>query len=232
MTLTCFVFNVFDYLNKRRCLNKILGMKKGKVWTTISIFKRYLKEDYMYQLITYDDFKAYCQLNDLCSMLKLHLIPSMEQIDLKNEIHFGGPITNVRVDNYLGEYFPKFQYFTKPGGGTPKNIYNQRSSIKTHNDDRAYRIGNIYLNIDHGMDYIFLIKLIISPSNIKMKKTIHLMFAAHSTGSSKIIECLKVHSKEIYKKVKKNRYFLVIPINREHNTLEFDKMLDCTLEMF
>ena len=235
LVLIKFIPNAFSYIFTKRYVKYVLGFDKDTVQITHSMFKFSTGQGYIYNYITYEALKSVdniIKLLHICDF-KFNLLGNDD--NAKNEINIGGFVANKRVASYFTQYFPNFKYKANIGR---KKIYKKfpgnESIIEYTEFETGFNINNaIFLKTDSHTDYAFIIKLIKSDFKDNNGKTVHILFGGENLGTEKSTEYFLKHTKQIYKKYKKNHYFFAIEINKTDGSINYSKgIIDLTDIMF
>ena len=157
-----------------------------------------------------------------------------------DEIHLGGPISNIHTNAYIEQFFPDFHfcdYLAKQENH--ENYYKIHKSIIEYSDNFHGFIINKVINnqpqrilfpTDKESDYMFLIKL--TSEDLGCSKTVHLVFGGSDVGSLVAADFFARHYKKIYSKQKDKHYFLAIPVHRTNQSAAISMIQDLTEVMF
>lgn len=189
------------------------------------------------------------------------MIQLLEEIDVKplvigeplldslqyDQILFEGPAANPKVNFYIHTYFPMVKYYVNLDEFFAPRDKSKKYKRQFHKRIRqmdyivdtdgyyGFSVGNKKLDMISGeTDYAILIKLV--PDDfpaLDKKRTVHILFGWSMAGSRKSIEYFLNHYKKIYKRFKKNHYFIAVNVNKSDNEfIARDDFIDLTEEAF
>ena len=250
ITALSILLNFFTYIPQflkwlmdKRYLKHVLNSKNKYFLITQSILgpgmisKTFTKT---YSLITKKSVICICKI---CKLLDKAKIPyqvfetNKEQFD---EIHIGGPLTNINTNAYISQYFPNFYYIDKICNKQQhdKFFYIHKKLIKYSDEFNGFSIkikNNNQPKIlqfpnNKDTDYAFLIKL--CSDDLGIDKTVHLILGGSDIGTLVATDFFTKNYIELYKYAKKDHYFIVIQVHKTNQSVAMPSMKDLTEQMF
>ena len=238
----------------RRGLRKILGIssvkaRRGKYWVTTPAY-HYNIYNYQADLIMQNEAVLQERIAHILGDLRCECIkfgkkePEMgaSEVELYNEIHIGGIVSNQNTITYCKHYLKGF--VTLEITADDKDILKnenvegfeglvkigEKSGIRYQSS-----AGDAFIDYTDGTtDFAILIKLtpeILTPEFPRNKKTVHLLWGFQLPGTEQAVHYLIEHCEDIYKKHKNKSYCLVIPYDRPGKKLLEHQLHDLTDDM-
>ena len=219
-------------------LKKIFEFKNDIAIITFPIFKEEELNLSKHILIVYNSINLLSAFIDITKRLHIKLETlidnniSLTSIGSKDEIHLGGPLTNLFVRTYLANRFEDFKFYAKKEDleNIKINYLYDTDCIKFTNDneDRYFMIKKSVYNIDSSTDYLILVKFMKYDSKNKPRNTIHLIFNFHHIEKVNIMSAFTDNTQILCSYKIQKKYFLAIPINKNTGQIDVDRTLDFT----
>ncbi len=230
------------YLSKTRYIKKLLGFKTKEITLSQSIFEPSMIQGINHNMITYESAICLNKITTILSECKYNYKIYDELNSQFDEINIGGPTCNKKVNIYLTTRFSNFKFIVPLHEKTKYEKYpiNQQF-IEYSQEETGFKIYNKsdgtlidYYKIDHNdKDYIFIIKLTPPDFDYSFSKTVFIMFSGFNKATMFIPDIFSKYYKKLYKRFKKNHFFIAIPFNNIDNTFDsFTGIINLTTYMF
>lgn len=232
----------FKWLTDRRYLRAVLLGKNKHFIITQSLFRPGMISSTSienYTVVTENSVISIQKIVKLLEKTKISYDVLQTNKEHYDEIHVGGPISNINTNAYVTQYFPNFHFVDqKSRQYQHENYYNIHRSlidyaetfhgflITASNDNQStYKFP-----VDDENDYMFLIKL--TSRELNCEKTVHLIFGGSDIGTLVATDYFTKCYKNLYKLAKKDRYFIAIPVHRTNKSAAISKLIDLSKSMF
>lgn len=226
--------------NRKR--KKILSIKNNLCAISIPTFNVQVFSDVSSMVLT-DEAIIQQKIINFCSKLNITTVPFNNNANfIGDEIHIGGPSTNLFANYYIHSYFPKFKWML-----TPQHYSNYAAKIEDKLNKSVFMINekddvegfvydsnpnNVLRRTEKTQDYAVLIKMTSEDFNIG-NKNVHILFGAGRIGTKAAIEYFINCYDQLYKKYKGKHYFIAFPVNKKSGMpMNKNNPIDLTSIMF
>jgi len=235
--LIALIKRLLNYLKRTKFIKGILLSDKP-LSISFSVSKN-TKADSMffrYDMVTMGAVISMKKIIGFCNEINkdTSLFTESDQVNF-DEIHIGGPSSNIRVNNLMKRFENKFfldtpkkneSNYRKRKLGLYFLNFTETSQRFSFGDDKQHKF-----EIDEEfLDCAIFIRICEGRSQ-------HIIFGAYGWGTSQAIEFFTIHTKTLYNFAKEKgrlneSYFFVVPIHRVDDDFRFDKLYDLTDTMF
>lgn len=224
------------WIMDKRYLKNLLGYDESPVHIYQSTFTFKTVESCQYEFVTWSSMESIQIITSLFNKVNQEFFLAAQRKSAQNEMCIGGFINNRHVNAYFTAHFKNFYMIINEKYREDYESYGiDTRMIKYSSEKMGFGVGNnIFLETAWDKnDYAFLIKLTGEDFKDEPNKTVHILFGGRYIGTKKAVEYFQTHYVELYKKYKKNHYFLAIEINQVDDSFnDKNDCIDLTTTMF
>lgn len=238
-----YIPSIYKWITDKRYLNAVLSSKNHHVLITQSLFgPGMISPHFMYNhtLLTKKSVISIQKITKALDKIKIPYDVFNTEKEAYDEIHIGGPLTNINTNAYIKQFFPNFHFCDFENKKNDyENFYKiHQSIIEYSNNFYGFIIENLNEHegqkskfpISKETDYMFLIKL--TSKELGYSKTVHLIFGGSDIGTLVAADFFAKQYKTLYEQEKGKRYFLAIPVHKTNKTAAASTIINLTETMF
>ena len=229
--------NKITNLTKRQ---KVLSVNSGECKISIPVFNAELLTG-THKVTLLSESKLQQQIIEFCGEVGVQGKPYHGEVNTSgDEIHIGGPSTNVYVNNYLPRFFPTVcwrctaERFERYAERVSEKLNPNLFKIVVDGEAEGFTYGTAedeILENNDDQEYAVLIK--ISNKDIAVgKKNIHMLFGTGAVGTKAAVKYFLECYESLYDLYEDNHYFIAFPVDRRSGIVKGNQLVDLTDKMF